>query len=175
MKGAGAGDRSGAPSRRELDQSFFLAMPKGVIYITWKEFFALAEQLARKIPGAYRTWLLVGTNGFRVAAALHRYAGDEVFKNANIACIRASHYRGRRKKEAVKLGPVVGKLVRPVLIVDDLVDSGGTVLAVRKKIGMRAAPVAVLFQKPGSPVRPEHVVETTSQWVVFPWERRSVR
>jgi hypoxanthine phosphoribosyltransferase len=140
--------------------------------VSWPEFLRLAEALAAKLPNRYRTWLLIGTNGFRVGAALCNAVGYSTIKKANLACIQAKHYSGKRRKEKVFLSPILGKLMEPILIIDDIIDSGETILAAKKKIRKRSSDVAVIFKKPWSKVKPDYYVEETDKWVVFPWERQ---
>lgn len=52
-----------------------------------------------------------------------------------------------------------------VLIVDDIADTGVTLDGKQFLF-----PIATLFYKPRSIVKPTFYVEETSDWIVFPWE-----
>ncbi|MDD5483119.1 MAG: phosphoribosyltransferase family protein [Kiritimatiellae bacterium] len=68
------------------------------------------------------------------------------------------------------MSQVAGKISRPVLIIDDVLDSGDTVRAVRRKIRETDAPVAVMCQKPWSIIKPDYCLISTEKWIIFPWE-----
>jgi len=112
---------------------------------------------------------MIGTNGFRVGAALH----DKVdgARRVNLCYVQARHYRGKARRSCVSLSPILGRVEAPVLIIDDIIDTGDTIRAVKRRIGKRRADVAVLFVKPWSRVRPDYCVKEIDGWVVFPWER----
>lgn len=134
------------------------------------DFLRLTGTLARKIPDKYRTWLMIGTNGFRVGAALYGRARPAVIKQVNLAYIRARHYKSRSRQNHVLLSPMVGKIEEPVLIIDDIVDSGETIRAVRRKTGKAKSDLAVMFRKPWSKIKPDYCLQETDKWIVFPWE-----
>lgn len=56
------------------------------------------------------------------------------------------------------------------MIIDDVLDSGDTVRAVRRKIRETDAPVAVMCQKPWSIIKPDYCLISTEKWIIFPWE-----
>ncbi|MDO9541152.1 MAG: phosphoribosyltransferase family protein [Kiritimatiellia bacterium] len=142
----------------------------GDINLTCAAFLRLTKTLAGRIPNKYQTWLMIGGNGFRVGAALYGRAGQNIIKRVNLAYMRARHYKGRHKQSRVLLSPVVGKLEKPILIIDDIIDSGDTARAVRKKIKNAKADIAVLFKKPWSKIKPDYCLQETDKWIVFPWE-----
>jgi hypoxanthine phosphoribosyltransferase len=60
-----------------------------------------------------------------------------------------------------------------ILIVDDIADSGKTLQFLQSKIAHNdkiSVVIATLYYKEGSIVKPDYYVETTSRWIVFPWE-----
>jgi len=63
---------------------------------------------------------------------------------------------------------VLGTVKRPVLVVDDVCDSGETFLKLQAKMGHFWS--AVLFEKPWSRFKPTISVCTTTDWLVFPYE-----
>jgi hypoxanthine phosphoribosyltransferase len=140
------------------------------ICITWLEFLRLVGKLAKKIPNKYWTWVLIGSNGFRVGAALYNKVSRDIIKKATPVFVQAKHYKGKIKEKRIILSPILGKIKGPVLIVDDIVDSGETALAVKKKLGKSNIDLAVIFKKHWSKVKPDYYVAKTDKWVVFPWE-----
>ena len=60
---------------------------------------------------------------------------------------------------------------RPILVVDDVADSGRTLALVLDLLQQHGAEArsAVLYAKPGSEVTPDYVWRQTDRWIVFPW------
>jgi len=58
-----------------------------------------------------------------------------------------------------------------VLIADDVADTGETLRIVKEFCGSHVAEVrsAVLYEKPGSALKPEYSWRSTSHWIEFPW------
>jgi len=62
---------------------------------------------------------------------------------------------------------------RDILLVDDIVDTGGSLItAVEHLRGRRAGEitVAALVKKPSARFEPHIYVDETDRWVIFPWE-----
>ena len=60
--------------------------------------------------------------------------------------------------------------MKKVLIVDDVADTGKTLLDIEDSYGVNFI-TATLYYKPRSIVRPNFFVEETTQWIVYPWEK----
>ncbi len=77
-------------------------------------------------------------------------------------------------EEPVITYPIIRDLKgRSVLIVDDVVDTGKTLITARDIIryyGAREVRTASLYVKPWSSVKPDYYVGTTDRWILFPWE-----
>jgi hypothetical protein len=58
-----------------------------------------------------------------------------------------------------------------VLITDDVADTGETLRIVKEFCGDHVAEVrsAVLYEKPGSALKPDYSWRSTSSWIEFPW------
>lgn len=64
---------------------------------------------------------------------------------------------------------------RKVLIVDDVADSGRSLAFAKEHLkGAAEIRTAALHHKPHSIIRPDYFVETTSAWIVYPWEVHEV-
>ena len=63
-----------------------------------------------------------------------------------------------------------------VLLVDDVADTGDTLLLVADQVRTYVAEVrtAVLYEKPRSAVRCDYVWRRTSRWIDFPWSTLAV-
>jgi hypoxanthine phosphoribosyltransferase len=61
-----------------------------------------------------------------------------------------------------------------VLIFDDVADSGGSLVFVKKLLEERDAQkvrTATLFYKPKSVIKPDYFAAQTAAWILFPFER----
>jgi hypoxanthine phosphoribosyltransferase len=61
-----------------------------------------------------------------------------------------------------------------ILLVDDVADSGDTIIeAVKhlKMLGASQVKVVVLYQKPWSRFKADFYAQETKAWIIFPWER----
>jgi hypothetical protein len=92
--------------------------------------------------------------------------------------VRVKFYEGvgKRGDKPLILHPtqltIAGKRV---LLVDDIADTGESLLAAMKHLrerGARSIFVATLVKKPHSKITPDLYARETSAWVVFPWEVR---
>jgi len=63
-----------------------------------------------------------------------------------------------------------------VLIVDDVADTGATLQLVQQFCAghVAQARTAVLYEKPGSVVKPDFVWRRTDRWINFPWSSEPV-
>lgn len=86
-----------------------------------------------------------------------------------------SFYEGEEKRNEPLIDISEEKILSegPVLIVDDLVDTGATVQTLTAFLKERNIEwkLAVFYTKPTSSVRPDYYVESTEEWIVFPWEK----
>ncbi len=60
-------------------------------------------------------------------------------------------------------------ITRQTLIVDDIVETGGTVEHLKMYLGFRTG-VASLYDMHGARVQPDFCVNHKIKWIVFPWE-----
>ena len=139
-------------------------------------------RLARKVyDSGFHPEVLIAIwrGGTPVGIVVHEfltYKGMRPFHTA----VKVESYVGIGRKVApriVHLEPVL-KAIRPgapVLIVDDIIDSGETVRALKRRIAARTAnvKVAALYCKAGrtsTDDAPDFVVRRTKKWIVFPHE-----
>lgn len=143
--------------------------------LDWNDVAALSRALAAELVATrFDTLLAVSRGGLVPAAMLAQLLGMRDVSLASVAS-----YEGEERGDAL----VFYHFPRPedlagrrVLVVDDVWDSGRTAVAVRDRV--RAAggrpTLAVLHFKPDSSVfpgqEPEHFVESTDAWIVYPWE-----
>jgi hypothetical protein len=64
-----------------------------------------------------------------------------------------------------------------VLIIDDVADTGKTLVAIKKHIIEKKAKsikIAVIAKKPKSIIDPDYYVFETDKWIIFPWEKMPI-
>lgn len=143
--------------------------------ITWGEIERLVGILLAKIPDGYDNILVITRGGMVPACLISERTGMR-----NILCAAAVMYDGteRRRTEPIFMQFPSDDQVsgRRVLVVDDVWDTGGTIVEVRDRLRRAGALVetAVLHFKPthnrfpGD--GPEFFAEETSGWIVYPWD-----
>jgi GTP cyclohydrolase I len=110
--------------------------------ITWKEFKDLVEILA----------IIIKESGEKF---------DAIFGIPRGGCFVALEL------SKILNIPITNELKQGVLIVDDIVDSGGTISKFNDKYV-----VASLYYKPKAKTKPVYKAITTEDWIVFPWETK---
>ena len=144
--------------------------------MSWDEVYDLCIRLAGKIrDSGFSPDVIVGIarGGWIPARVL-----SDLLENPNVMNMRIQFYVdiGRTDKRPTIVQPLDGSVKgKAVLIVDDVADTGSSLrLAVdhAKGLGVREVRVATLHYKPTSSIVPDYYVEETSDWIVYPHERR---
>ena len=154
-----------------------MSLPEKAFPVSWDQFHRDARALAWRLSGSRQDWRAVVciTRGGMVPAGMMAYH----LKLRNILVAAVEFYSGvaRRAQQPTFLQFPADPFIsgKRILIVDDIWDSGKTIMAVKERV--RAAggtPItAVLHYKPTASMfedRPDFYVETTSAWIVYPWE-----
>lgn len=142
--------------------------------ISWAESYALAKKLARKIKCShYRPDMVIaiGRGGYIPARIVCDFLSIE-----ELTSIRVAHWHSIEKKERAKLVfPLrVNIKNKKVLIVDDLTDTGETLVEalrhVKKKMP-KEVKTAVLQHKIISSFVPDYFAHEIVKWVwiIYPW------
>lgn len=140
-------------------------------YVTWTSFGKLSKALAERIRKSGKEFdLVIGIARGGLPASL--VIADQL--HLKIDFINVKSYTGIYKKsKPVVLSTLTGSIKgKRILLVDDLVDHGGTMIKMvsyLKKKGTAEVTTAVLFVKPWSTFKPDFYLKTTDSWVVFPW------
>jgi hypoxanthine phosphoribosyltransferase len=151
------------------------------LYVTWDEYHLMIEQLALQIHASgYRfdSLLCIARGGLRVGDVISR------IYDIPLAILSASSYReaaGTQQGQldiAANMTLTGGGLYGKVLLVDDLVDSGRTLLQVRQYVWQQNSAItevrtAVLWYKAVSQYTPDYYVHylPTSPWIHQPFEK----
>jgi hypoxanthine phosphoribosyltransferase len=145
--------------------------------LTWELFGSASRELAQAVAddGFEPDLILaIARGGLFVAGALG-YALD--VKNLHV--MNVEFYTGvdQRLDLPVMLPPVpnvVDLRQKRVLVADDVADTGATLKLVRDFCADHVSEVrcAVVYEKPRSEVKCEHVWRRTDRWIDFPWSVR---
>ncbi len=142
--------------------------------LTWERFGTAVRELATQVAAdrfAPDLTLGIARGGLPIAGGIAYALGSKVVGTLNVEL-----YTGveTRLDEPVVLPPLLDMDALAgarVLVVDDVADSGLTLVTVLDLIRTRVAEArtAVLYHKPGSVVRPDYVWSHTDRWIEFPW------
>jgi hypoxanthine phosphoribosyltransferase len=151
------------------------------LYVTWDEYHVMIEQLALQIHDSgywFDSLLCIARGGLRVGDVISR------IYDIPLAILSASSYRdmaGTRQGQlsiAASITLTGGGLYGRALLVDDLVDSGYTLLQVGQYVrqqcrGITEMRTAVLWYKAVSQYKPDYYVQylPTSPWIHQPFEK----
>lgn len=99
----------------------------------------------------------------------------EALNIRNVFTVNSIHYEGTRKLETFNIFNVPNLInASKVLIVDDIVDSGETMVEVFKvlneKFPMCEFKLASLFYKKTAQIQPDFTVKEAPSWIDFFWE-----
>jgi hypoxanthine phosphoribosyltransferase len=141
----------------------------------WDEIYLMLLELAAAIRGSgFDSELIVGVSrgGWAPARVL-----SDLLQNTRTASIKVEFYTGlgTTNKRPVVTQPLSENASgKNVLIVDDVADSGESLKVaihhLREK-GAKEIKTATIYYKPHSTFKPDFFAASTSEWIIFPWER----
>ncbi|GGL40802.1 phosphoribosyltransferase [Phycicoccus endophyticus] len=144
--------------------------------LTWAAFdeavWSLAERVAGDgVPDAV---LAVARGGLVVGGALAYATGVKCTPVLNVELYTGVDERLPEPRLVPPVPDLGGLAGADVLVADDVADTGLTLVAVRDFLAGRVGRVrtAVVYEKPGSLVRPDYTWGHTDRWVTFPWSDR---
>lgn len=142
--------------------------------LTWLGFGHAVRDLARMVAAS--SWqpdvtVAVARGGLVPAGALAYALDAKAMGTLNVEFYTGV---GRTLLDPVLLPPTLDTSYlagRKVLVVDDVADSGRTLLLVLQLLREQGADVrsAVLYTKPTSIVIPDYTWRPTDAWIMFPW------
>lgn len=142
--------------------------------LTYEQFGTAVRELARQVADSgYRPDLVlaVARGGLGLAMGLG-YALDV----KNLSSVNVEFYTGvdERLDVPIMLPPTpaaVDLAGLRVLVADDVADTGRTLEMVQRYCAghVAEARTAVVYEKPGSVVRPDYAWRRTDRWIDFPW------
>ena len=138
--------------------------------ISWEQLHRDAKALSRRLHDLNRTWkgIVAVTRGGLVPAAI--IARELDIHLIDTICITSYDWQNQGESTILKSMDGDGE---GLLIIDDLVDTGGTAKIVRQMLPR--AYFATVYAKPaGKPLVDAHVTEVSQDtWILFPWDSES--
>lgn len=150
-----------------------------MIHLSWEDIEQAVADLVQRLPRDYDL-LLVITRGGMVPACLISEQTD--IRNIVAAAVMFYTAMGETLPDPVFLQFPADPLLlgKRVLVVDDVWDTGKTIVAVRQRIEAAGgqADLAVLHYKPTHSRyedKPDYYATTTDEWIVYPWDPSRAR
>jgi len=144
------------------------------LYLTWDDVQAAAEKTADKIKQdgfIPDIMIAISRGGFDPA----RIISDQL-SIRKLASLQVIYYSSvnEKMKEPQVLFPLNAQIKGlKVLVVDDVSDSGHSLMAVKKYTedkGAAIVKVATLHHKPWSEFKPDYYADMVDKWILYPWE-----
>jgi xanthine phosphoribosyltransferase len=140
-------------------------------YYGYEEFLKDLKKLHREVESFGPDTLLAIARGGLTLGHFLAVAMD----TRRLFALNSIHYDGTRKLNTLQISNIPDLSdAKRVLILDDIADSGETLVAVLNRLRELYPDVtfkiATLFYKPGSLVQPDYTVREASSWIDFFWE-----
>ena len=139
----------------------------------WREFEEAIFGLYESITMQYDPDVIIGVARGGLPGAVYL----SHLLDAELEVMSATHYEdGEPVDQGVELHDSPPWLVVDALIFDDVVDKGDTMEAVWSNVDQQAqvekvdVQTATIHVKPQSHFEPDHWMELTDEWIVYPWE-----
>jgi hypoxanthine phosphoribosyltransferase len=144
-------------------------------HLTWTQIEDLAIRLADRLPSSYDVMLVITRGGMVPACIISERLN---LRNILVAAVMFYTSQEHTLDKPIFLQFPADPLLtdRRVLIVDDVWDSGRTIMAVRERVLDAGGypETAVLHYKPThstyGDARPDYHVDETDAWIVYPWD-----
>jgi len=142
---------------------------------SWDKIYEMIVDLALRIrTSGFKPDLIVGVS--RGGWAPGRILSD-LLENPHTANIKIEFYVGIEKtgRKPVVTQPITEDISKKnVLVVDDVADTGESLKLALDHVlekGPGKIMTATVYYKPHSTFKPDFFADTTSNWIIFPWER----
>jgi len=139
------------------------------IYYPYEEFNQDLKILTQKIDQPFDTILGIARGGLSMAQILGEY-----YNLREVYSINTIGYEGTEKKESVEVFNVPDlRASKQVLIVDDIIDSGDTLIEVLAVLHLQYPGIrfltAVIFSKTTANITPTWYIKEPKGWIEFFW------
>ena len=144
------------------------------LYLTCSDIQLLAEKTADMIKeNGFKPDIIIAVSrgGFDPARIISDQLGIR-----KLASLQINYYSGLNEKmeKPEVLFPLNAKVDGlKVLVIDDVSDSGQSLLTVKEYVegkGAEIVKIATLHHKPWSEYKPDYYAEEVDKWILYPWE-----
>ena len=141
----------------------------------WDKIYEMLVDLALRIRrSGFKSDLIVGVSrgGWAPARIL-----SDLLENTHTANVKIEFYTGLGKtaRKPVVTQPISEDISKKtVLVVDDVADTGESLKVALDHVlekGASDVKTVTVYYKPHSTFKPDFFADTTSHWIIFPWER----
>jgi xanthine phosphoribosyltransferase len=144
-------------------------------HVSWDKIYTDAMALSKElsVKGPFKGMVAITRGGLLPACIVANYLNIKRIETFGLCSYdhdqQATHSDARSTVEVTKELDLAGDGTG-WLVIDDLVDTGGTLEVVRQKLPN--AVYGVVYAKPNGEDKADHFVEKIEQetWVFFPWE-----
>jgi hypothetical protein len=152
-----------------------MANPREYVAPCWDDIYDMLLDLAIRIKqSSFQPDQIVGVSrgGWIPGRVL-----SDLLGNAHTANLKIEFYVGigQTSRKPVVTQPISEEISnKRVLVVDDVADTGESLLVALEHVRERGAGdirTVTIYHKPHSKFKPDFFAETTSRWIIFPWER----
>ncbi len=139
--------------------------------LSWEDISKQTEKIAKSLGEKPDVIIGISRGGLVPMRLLSDLLGVK-----QVDIIRIEHYNGigeAATRPILTITPVLDLQGKKILLVDDVADSGETLLVAKKYLEQKKAQeitTACLVKKPKSSTAPEFFAKETDKWVIFPWE-----
>lgn len=146
-----------------------------LLILSWDMIYDTCITLSEKvIKDCYKIDVIIGiSRGGLIPARIF----SDIFNIYNIFIVAARYYKDinqKLEKPIISINADINSLNdKNILIVDDLTDTGNTLLTLIDILQDRAKTIKTLtlYKKPKSKFIPDYYTDISDEWIVFPWER----
>ena len=147
------------------------------VYLDWTKVDEAVWTLMDEIWKEFRPDIIVGVarGGLIPAVRLSHITNDTLMRVVDVKFYTDIEKRTEKPTITVPLNENIKDC--NVLIVDDVADTGKTLIEVKKHVlslNPKKMKIAVIAKKPKSIIDPDYYVFETEKWIIFPWERMPV-
>ena len=135
----------------------------------WNEFDEDVENIAKEVDlNQFQTIVGISKGGLVLAIKLSNWA------ELPLQIVTACSYKNKKKKELCVEYPNIISIKNPILLIDDIADSGVTLNTIKNHLEVwgKTVKTLTLFYKNKSIIKPDYWVHKVMDkiWVQFPWE-----
>ena len=155
-------------------------MPKTIdnkLFLDWNDLEEKINSLVEKTGKEYSGIMCIATGGLVIGKLIADHTGLPLYVIA-----AQSYEKGEEAQKELQIGTIsnIGTIKGKILLVDDLSDTGKTLIRIMEEIKKECPLVsqmstATIYKKPHAKFTPDYYVEEIDKWVVFPYEKEEFK